>query len=168
MIRWYIYYTAGSNDTLDDQRAHVIEGGASPWDSYSYLGQLDDAWSIDASILEIESTRYFVWSCIADDLQSLCIAVLQNPSTIGETHVLSQPTEDWEVHGFPVNEGPEPMYHGGNTYLSFSASDCWTDTYSLGLLTYDGSGDPLDSASWTKTGPVFTSANGNYGTGHNA
>ncbi|KAK2757636.1 hypothetical protein FQN54_004605 [Arachnomyces sp. PD_36] len=164
---WYIYYTAGSSDTLDNQRAHVIQGGATPWDEYAYLGQLADTWSIDGSILIIGSTRYFVWSCQADGLQSLCIATLDTPSTLGPTSVLSQPTEDWEVVGFPVNEGAVAMYHGGQTFLTYSASDCWTDSYSLGLLTYDGSGDPLDAASWAKTGPVFTSANGNYGTGHN-
>lgn len=66
-----------------------------------------------------------------------------------------------------VNEGPNALYHNNNTWLSFSASWCGTPTYSLGLLAYDGSGDPHDATSWTKSGPAFSSANGNYGTGHN-
>jgi GH43 family beta-xylosidase len=38
----------------------------------------------------------------------------------------------------------------------------------LGLLTWNGSGDPALAASWKKSsGPVFTNANGNYGPGHN-
>lgn len=68
----------------------------------------------------------------------------------------------------PVNEGAAPLYHDGNIWVAYSASYCWTANYSLALLAYDGSGDPLDSASWTKSdGPVFVSADGNYGTGHN-
>lgn len=59
------------------------------------------------------------------------------------------------------------MYHGGKTYLTFSASYCWTPSYALGLLTYV-SGDPTEARSWRKTGPVFSSANGQYGTGHNS
>ncbi|KAG8959023.1 hypothetical protein FRC00_002059, partial [Tulasnella sp. 408] len=38
--------------------------------------------------------------------------------------------------------------------------------YSLGLLKYLG-GDPLNKANWQKSGPHVTSANGNYGPGHN-
>ena len=76
------------------------------------------------------------------------------------------PTEDWEVVGGSVNEGAFALYRGNRTMLSFSASQCATPAYSLGILTYDG-GDPMDSASWTKTGPEFSAANGEYGTGHN-
>jgi len=66
-----------------------------------------------------------------------------------------------------VNEGPNPLYHDGRTWLSFSASWCGTATYALGLLAYDSSGDPLQASSWTKSGPAFSAANSNYGTGHN-
>lgn len=52
--------------------------------------------------------------------------------------------------------------------LTFSGSYCWTPSYALGLLTYDGRGDPLDAASWAKSGPHFSSANGEYGPGHNS
>ena len=38
--------------------------------------------------------------------------------------------------------------------------------YAIGLLTWNG-GDPTQASSWSKTGPHFTSANGNYGTAHN-
>ncbi|OAF61871.1 hypothetical protein VC83_01640 [Pseudogymnoascus destructans] len=58
------------------------------------------------------------------------------------------------------------MYYGGKTYLAYSASDCWTAGYQLGLLTWNG-GDPTQASSWAKTGPFLTSTNGNYGAGHN-
>jgi GH43 family beta-xylosidase len=105
---------------------------------------------------------------MANGIQCNCIATLDTPSTIGETHILSEPVEDWETVGAPVNEGAAPLYHDGKIWVAYSASYCWTANYSLALLEYDGAGDPLDSASWTKSqGPVFVSADGNYGTGHN-
>ena len=66
-----------------------------------------------------------------------------------------------------VNEGPNALYRGNRTWLSFSASWCGTPAYALGLLAYDGTGDPTSAASWTKSGPAFSSAHLNYGTGHN-
>ena len=58
------------------------------------------------------------------------------------------------------------MYHANKTYITFSASFCGTQYYSLGLLTWTGE-DPMNPRSWIKTGPVLSSANGNLGTGHN-
>lgn len=118
-------------------------------------------------MLRFTSGNYFVYSCMSNSLQSLCIAPLTSPGKVGTSKVLSQPTASWETVGAPVQEGPAAMYHGGKTYLTYSASYCWTTSYQLGLLTWDGSGDPTASGSWKKTGPVFKSANGNYGTGHN-
>ncbi|GAB1733237.1 hypothetical protein NU195Hw_g8445t1 [Hortaea werneckii] len=166
--KWYIYYTAGRSEDTTQQRMHVLEGGATPWDSYSYASQLIDEWSIDGTILRFDSGTYMVYSCQRDGLQSLCIAPLNSPTSIGAASTLSEPTLSWETQGeISVNEGPAAMYHGGKTYLAFSASYCWSPSYQLGLLTWDGSGDPTNSSSWNKTGPVFSSANGNYGTGHN-
>lgn len=184
---WWIYYTAGTSANLDGQRSHVLRGmgalkpnpqesgqtddgigGATPWDTYSYAGQLLNEWAIDATILRFPNKNYFVYSCQRGGLQSLCIAPMNSPTSLGAVSTLSQPTLAWERIGeFPVNEGPAAMYHGGKTYLTYSASQCWSPSYQLGLLTYNGQGDPLSSSSWTKSGPVFSSANGNYGTAHN-
>ncbi|KAL4879295.1 glycosyl hydrolase [Aspergillus karnatakaensis] len=165
---WYLYYTAGSSDSLDNQRVHVLQGGASPWDPYSYLGQVTPEWGIDGTILTVNSQNYFIWSCMANGIQCNCIATLESPSTIGETHILSEPVEPWETVDVPVNEGAAPLYHDGRIWVGYSASYCWTANYSLALLEYDGSGDPLLQSSWTKSdGPLFVSSEGNYGTGHN-
>lgn len=61
----------------------------------------------------------------------------------------------------------QALYNGDDVWLSYSASSCDTPQYALGLLYYNG-GDPLQESSWNKTGPVFQSANGNYGTAHNS
>ena len=93
---------------------------------------------------------------------------MTSPSTLGPPTLLTSPTQPWETQGdFPVAEGPAALYHAGKTYLAYSGSQCWSPSYQLGLLTYKGSGDPTAASSWTKSGPVFSSANGNYGTGHN-
>lgn len=111
--------------------------------------------------------NYFVYSCFSASLQSLCIAPLTSPSKIAPSRVLTTPTASWEKVGGSINEGPQAMYHGGKTFLAYSASYCWTSSYALGLLTWNGSGDPALSSSWRKTGRFLTSANGNYGPGHN-
>jgi GH43 family beta-xylosidase len=165
---WYIYYTAGNSQNLDGQRSHVLKGGTHPWNnSFSYAGQLTPDWGIDATILRVQNRNYFVWSCFSRGIQSMCIAPMNSPTSIGPGKVLSEPTLDWERVDTPVNEGPAPLYHDGKIFLAYSASFCWTPSYQLGLLTYNG-GDPTLMSSWTKTGPLFSSANGNHGPGHNA
>lgn len=102
-------------------------------------------------------------------MQSLCMAQLTSPSTIGTVHAISHPTNSWEKEEgqLAVNEGPAVLQRNGKTWIAFSASYCWTDKYQLGLLTLGDGKDPLSSGAWSKSGPVFSTANGNYGTGHN-
>jgi GH43 family beta-xylosidase len=166
---WYIYYTAGETTDLNGQQIHVLTGGATPWDSFTYTGQLTSQWSIDGTVLRTTAFgNYLVHSCFGSgSLQSLCIAPLTTPTSIGTAHVISTPASAWEEHGGSVNEAPAALYYGGKTYLTFSASSCWTNYYSLGLLTWDGVTAPTSSSAWTKTGPVLSSANGNYGPGSN-
>ncbi|KAF1809019.1 Arabinanase/levansucrase/invertase [Eremomyces bilateralis CBS 781.70] len=169
--RWYLYYTAGQTTDLGFQRPFVLRGGASPWDTYAFHGRLSNEWGIDGSIARINDVNYFVWSCQAGGLQSLCIAKLEAPNRIGARTVLSQPTQSWEkAQGeLPVNEGPVLLEHNGQYHVVYSASFCWTPSYALGLLTLRSGGNPLDARAWTKTGqPIFKSGNNNYGPGHNS
>ena len=102
-----------------------------------------------------------------------------DPLTVGDAVLISEPTLSWETEGNPVNEGPgtpfatfvllrlistslAALYHGGRTWLFYSASFCWSN-YKLGRLELIGS-DPLNPSSWQKyPNPVFTAANGDYG-----
>lgn len=163
---WYVYYTAGNSADLGGQRTHVLTGGATPWDTFKYTRQLTTDWGIDATVFRTTSANYLVWSCM-DGVQSLCIATLTTPTTIGAKSVISKPTASWETVGAAVNEAPAALYSGGKSYIAFSASYCWTSSYQLGLLTWDGVTSPLSASAWKKSGPVFSTANGNYGTGHN-
>lgn len=184
--KWWIYYTAGNDVDLTGQKMHVLEGmcarsfnitptssdlltgGETPFDDYSYGGQLLEEWSIDGSILRVSDKKYLTYSCQREGRQSLCLAEMNSPTSVGTPAILTVPTESWETQGeFPVAEGPVALYHENEIYIVYTGSQCWSPDYQLGYLRYDGSGDPLSTSSWSKTGPVFSSANGNFGTGHN-
>lgn len=98
------------------------------------------------------------------------IAPMSNPYTVsGALTTISTPTYSWERQDGTVNEGPEPLYHNGKTFIVHSASACWGPNYKLGLLTYNG-GNPLSASAWTKAAqPVIQRSDGNgvYGPGHN-
>ncbi|QDS73293.1 hypothetical protein FKW77_005208 [Venturia effusa] len=168
---WHIYFAAGGSPFLDQQRLYVLEGGRTPWGTYKFVGRLNGAnnWGIDGTVSIIHNKRYFIWSCIDKKVQSLCIALMTSPSTLAETHVISHPDNGWErMQGrSPVNEGPAVMQRNGKVFLTYSASSCFTNDYSLGLLTLKPEQDPLIWDSWVKTGPVFKTAYNNYGPGHN-
>jgi GH43 family beta-xylosidase len=164
---WYIYYSAGTSGTLDNQRSHVLKGSSNIiWDSnWSYAGRLvipnRDVWAIDGSILLLGSSRYFIFSSWDGDTQCLYIAPMTSATTLGNAVKISTPTASWEKIGAKVNEGPAAIYHGGSTWIVFSASSCAGTGYALGSLKWTG-GNPLSASSWVKSnGAIFKSANGN-------
>jgi GH43 family beta-xylosidase len=169
-LRWYHYYTAGDGDDLGTQRSHVLESeGLNPMGPYQYRGQLLGYWAIDGSILEHDGDRYFMFSSWNGPTQNVYIIQMSNPWTVtGNRTLLTSPTYAWEQQGSdPVNEGPEPLYHGGRTFVTYSASQCAHPGYKLGLLELVGD-NPLDAGDWTKRStPVFQAANGAYGSAHN-
>ncbi|MFJ7294245.1 family 43 glycosylhydrolase [Streptomyces collinus] len=171
--RWYLYYVAGQNvsDYNPTQRSHVLESaGSDPMGPYTYKGQLNSAWMLDPSVLNVGGRLYMLGSAITGGTQNLVIAPMSNPYTVsGSYSTISTPTYAWERQGGTVNEGAEMLQRGGRTFLIYSASGCWTPDYKLGQLELTGS-NPLSAASWTKKStPVFqrSDANGVYGPGHN-
>ncbi|KAI5890537.1 glycoside hydrolase family 43 protein [Schizophyllum commune H4-8] len=167
------YYSAGTSGTLDNQKLHVLKGSSNIiWDSeWSYAGRIvipnRDVWAIDGTVLVYGDNRYLVYSSWDGDYQCLWISQMTSATEVGNTVKIATPTYDWEKVGTYVNEGPAGLYHGGRTFIVFSASSCNGDGYKLGLLELTGS-DPLNASSWTKSSePIFTSANGNYQPGHN-
>ncbi|KAJ1299766.1 hypothetical protein OPQ81_000675 [Rhizoctonia solani] len=174
---WFVYYTAGTAG-VENQGIHVLKSSSSDlWAStWSYAGRVaipnKDVWSIDATILNHSTGSYLVYSAydsaVFQSDQCLYIAKLTSPTTVGNASKLSCPTNTWEKIVTGVNEGPAALYHGGRTWIVYSASHCSGTGYSLGRLELTGS-DPLSMSSWTKynTGPIFQAANGNYAVGHN-
>ncbi|MEV0844772.1 glycoside hydrolase family 43 protein [Streptomyces sp. NPDC049954] len=171
--RWYLYYGADNGD-IGQHRIHVLEGGADPLDPYTYKGELnpgDYNPGIDSTVLEVNGAAYLMWSGWDPDGQDLFLAKMASPWELtGPRSKISVPTHDWELTGGAVNEGPAVLQHDGRTFIAFSASQCHTPDYKLGLLTLVGA-DPLDPAAWSKSEqPVFTrnDAAGVFGPGHNS
>ncbi|KXN87392.1 Extracellular exo-alpha-(1-_5)-L-arabinofuranosidase [Leucoagaricus sp. SymC.cos] len=170
---WFIYYSAGTSGTLDNQRLHALRGSSTNiWDStWSFAGRITipnrDVWAIDGTVLVLGSTRYLVYSSWDGANQCLYISQMTSATTVGNTVKISTPQYDWEKVGANVNEGPAAIYQSGRTWIVYSASSCTGTGYKLGRLELTGS-DPMNPASWTKyANPVFQSANGNYQPGHN-
>lgn len=178
--KWYVYFAADDGNNAN-HRMYVLENSSSnplsgTWDFKGKIADPLDKWAIDGSVFEYNSKLYFIWSGWEGDIdgrQDIYIARMTNPWTIeGNRVLISTPTFTWEKIGSPsVNEGPEAIKNAnGILFLTYSASGCWTDDYSLGLLTLKNGGDPLIATDWTKTTtPVFTKnpQNSAYAPGHN-
>jgi len=187
--KWYLYYAAdaGTNQThrlwvLENSAADPLQG---TWTDKGQIKDPTNKWAIDGSVFEHQKQLYFVWSGWDGDVngrQDIFLAKMKNPWTIaGERVKVSTPTFGWEKNGdlnnpqdpahVDVNEGPEVLSHGNKLYLIYSASGCWTDFYSLGMLTADTSSNLLQASSWTKSpNPVFQqdAASKVYAPGHNS
>jgi GH43 family beta-xylosidase len=173
--RWFIYYTMNTNSASGGRarRGFVAEStGTNVTGPYIDRGCVfRDYWNIDGNVFRWNNQVYYLFSGEpVVGSQNIYIARMQNPYTLATSPVeISRPTRSWETVGSPnVNEGAWGFERGGNLYIVYSASGCWTDNYTLGLLTLTPGGDPLDPTAWTKTGPVFSQMPGAYGPGHNS
>ncbi len=176
--KWYVYFAAdaGTNQThrmwvLENPSPDPLEGA---WTLKGKIADRTDKWAIDGSVFENRHKLYLIWSGWEGDengVQSIYIARLKNPWTVAGKRVrISTPQYPWEKVGdlhprtpqenpphVDVNEGPEILEHGGKLFLVYSASGCWTDYYSLGMLTASAGSDLLKPSSWKKSPqPVFT------------
>ncbi|MGC4069091.1 MAG: glycoside hydrolase family 43 protein [Polyangiaceae bacterium] len=168
--RWYHYYTAGDGKDLGTQRSYVLESdGTDPMGPYHFKAQLLNYWAIDGSVLKVGTRLFFMFSAWQGSTQNIWIMAMDNPWTVsGNRTLLSAPTYAWEQEGTDsVNEGPVALYHQGRTFVTYSASQCASPGYKLGMLELVGS-NPLLASSWRKSAtPVFQAANGAIGPGHN-
>lgn len=187
--KWYVYVAADDGKN-DNHRLYVLEN-TSPdpmtgtWVFKGKISDPSDKWAIDGSVFEHQQQLYMVWSGWEGNTngrQDIYIARLKNPWTIeGQRVKISQPEYAWERHGdlndpnnpphVDVNEGPQVLVHGDKLFLIYSASGCWTDHYTLGMLTASAKSNLLDPASWKKSPePVFKPIPENkvYAPGHNS
>jgi GH43 family beta-xylosidase len=192
---WYIYYAAASVEggPFVHQRAGVLESvtgdaqGAYVDRGMLYTGPevatgRDPIWAIDLTVARIDGTLYAVWSGWSDNTpapgplpdrkpQQLYIARMANPWTINSDRVMiAAPTASWERGTeLDLQEGPEFLQHGRETFVVYSTRESWLPEYKLGQLRLSpANADPLVASSWVKSGPVFTGspAVGVYGVGH--
>ena len=190
--KWYIYFAADAGRN-QSHRLWVLENSSrdplgGEWVMKGKLADASDKWAIDGSVFEHKGRLYVVWSGWEGDTngrQDIYIARMKDPWTIESRRVrLSMPEYPWEKVGdildwktsdnpphVDVNEGPQFLKHGNKVFIIYSASGCWTENYSLGMLTASADSDLLDRESWKKSPePVFqpSSTARAYGAGHNS
>lgn len=182
--KWYFYYAADDGDN-NNHRMWVLENSCDDpfegtWEDKGKLNLPDNKWAIDGSIFEHNGSLYFVWSGWEGDVnvrQDIYITRMINPWTPDSVRVmLSKPELPWEMKGTSselptVNEGPQFLSRDNKVFIVYSASGCWTDDYSLGMLEADAGADLMNVASWTKSQqPVFSmDADAKaFGPGHNS
>lgn len=177
---WYLYFTAGSSDSIHTQHLFVLENKSDDpttgtWENKGQIKDPDaDNFALDGTVFTYKNQPYFVWSGHngKDNLQRLFIAALKDPWTLASHRVeIAAPVYDWEKDGIPVNEGPEIIQNPkGEILLVYSASACWTESYALGVIRLQPGSDPLKAENWKKMPtPFFTTnaKNGAFGPGHN-
>ena len=181
--KWYVYYGADDGDNNNHKMYALENDSADPMDGeWTFKGKVaakTDKWAIDGNVFEIAGQLYMIWSGWVGDTngqQDIFIAKMKDPLTIdGERIKISSPEYEWERQWQSgpevyVNEGPQYLSKKGKTFIVYSASGCWTDHYSLGLLELRGE-DLMMPDSWYKhENPIFSASkeNGVYGPGHNS
>ncbi|WP_343743807.1 glycoside hydrolase family 43 protein [Chitinophaga sp.] len=176
--KWYLYYTAGSSDSIHPQHTFVLENTAADptTGTWTDKGQIRDTaandFAIDGTVFSYKGQRYFIWSGHngKDNVQRLYIARMKNPWTLASGRIeIAAPRYPWEKNG--INEGPEILVNKQqNVFLVFSVCGCWTDDYALGLMRLKKNADPMVAANWTKMPePILKGKpeNGAFSPGHN-
>jgi GH43 family beta-xylosidase len=187
--KWYVYFAAdnGSNNThrmyvLENSSKNPMEG---KWTFKGKIAAETDKWAIDGNVFTYKKQLYMIWAGWEGDTngqQNIYIAKMKTPTQIdGDRVLISSPTYPWELHGalhddinpaqVNVNEGPQFLTHKNKVFIVFSASGCWTDNYSLGLLTFTGKDNLLDPSAWVKSDkPILSQSDKTkvYAPGHNS
>ena len=146
--KWYIYYAAAPvpGSPFTGQRTGVLECDT-PLGDYRDRGMLYTGDNPD---------------------QLLYIARMESPTRIGPRILLSRPDQPWEQGDhIALQEGPSALRHGDDLFIVYSTRGSWSRHYKLGQLrlrTPDS--DPLNPASWIKSGPSFTGNDRIHGVGH--
>jgi GH43 family beta-xylosidase len=185
--RWHIYFAA-SDGRNENHLAYVLVADTDdPWGAYTLHGPYntgdgqggttDNAWAIDMTVLEHGGRRYAGWAgwpAARTRVQQLYIAELESPTSLAGRRVqLCSPFDyPWERirddRPAAINEAPQPLVHGGRTFLVYSCGSALLPSYKLGLLELVGS-DPLDPADWRKSPePLFASTGTTFGVGHSS
>ena len=176
--KWYLYYSAADKAHNDDAHRHVFvleNASADPTQGrWVDKGMLRTRLTgIDGTVFEHRGKLYFVYSAYVGDHSDLVIAPMRDPWTLAGPEVdIAAPTFPWEMRGGrKILEAPEFLPGPrGKVFLTYSASACWSDDYSIGMLSADSDADLLKPASWSKSPlPVLKSSpqDGVYATGHN-
>lgn len=187
--KWYAYFAADDGHNKN-HRIYVLENPSrdpmqGQWTLKGKVADPSDKWAIDAHVFFYKKRLYMIWSGWPGDVngqQDIYIARMKNPWTIDGYRVrISASHFTWEKFGdlndslnprhVDVNEGPQFLRNKNKIFIVYSASGCWTDYYALGLLSFSGRKNLLDSSSWVKhPEPIFKESKLNrvYAPGHNS
>lgn len=175
--KWYIHFAAGREDDIWAIRPYVLECEAdnplqAEWVEKGEVNIEFESFSLDATTFSHQGKRYLIWAQKVDNntVSNLYIAEMENPWTIKEQKLLSEPEYDWETIGFDVNEGPAVIKRNGKIFVAYSASETGHH-YCMGLLSADQDSNLLNRDSWhKKSEPVMQSSTETYlyGPGHNS
>lgn len=187
--KWYAYFAGDDGNNNNHRMYALVNENADPmkgkWEFKGKVGDATDKWAIDGDVFEHNGQLYMIWAGWQGDVnfeQDIYIAKMKDPLTIeGERVRISTPTYQWEKYGdlndpnnpphVDVNEGPQILKRNNRLFIVYSASGCWTEFYALGLLSFTGKENLLDSTAWKKSAqPVFKASkkNGVYAPGHNS
>ncbi|WP_404341800.1 family 43 glycosylhydrolase [Pseudoalteromonas mariniglutinosa] len=176
---WYIHFAAGDVAKPFSIRMYVLKNDSQDpmqgnWQEMGQLKTHVDSFALDATTFAHKGRRYLVWAQQNKPVtynSALWIAEMDSPTSIKEPIVaITEPTLDWEVQGYKVNEGAAVIIRNDKVLITYSASA--TDhRYAMGLLWADSDANLLDPASWhKKQQPIFASNEkvGRFGPGHNS
>ncbi|MBE6766877.1 MAG: hypothetical protein E7550_04725 [Ruminococcaceae bacterium] len=164
--RWYIYAAPGCKDDIGCHSMHILRSEAGDiFGEYEYLGNmkgLENTWAIDGTPFTYEDKLY-----MAVSWNGITLAELSDPFTLSEKRaIIATADREWERVMNPVIEGSCIIKRGKYIHMLYSASDCRSEHYCLGLLTFAG-GDIMNPDNWKKSEkPLFSSKNGIFGPGH--
>ena len=164
--RYYVYAAPGCKDDISCHSMHVLRSKTGDiFGEYEYLGNmkgLENTWAIDGTVFDYEGKLY-----MAVSWNGITLVELSDPFTLSEKMaVIATADRDFERRMNPVIEGPCMLKKGKYIHMLYSGSDCRSQHYCLGLLTFVG-GDILDPANWVKSDkPLMEMGGGIYGPGH--
>lgn len=179
--RWTIYFAAatdhgGDPATNNTHRIFAVTANTQdPLGSWSFFGKISDStnqWAIDPTVFNYNGSWWLLWSGTptgngGSAPQQIYIAHMSDPLHVDQDHrrLIANPDQSWETSVQAIEEGPE-AWIGPNNVLSivYNANASWTKSYALGELVYKG-GDLTTYQSYTKRGPIFSSAAAVYGPG---
>ncbi len=173
--QWYIYFAADNGSNFNHRIFAIKAQTSDPMGAWSWAGKISDStneWAIDPTVFYYQASWWMLWSGTDPGKggaapQEIYIAHMSDPLHIDQDfrRLIASPDQPWETVGAAIEEGPEAWISpGGQLTIVYNASASWLDAYSLGELVYNGTGALTTYLSYAKRGPVFSSANGVYGT----
>lgn len=173
--RWYCYYTAANEKSVDDShRMYVAESASDdPMGPYQFKARVltdpkDEIYAIDGGPIVLPDGKlYFTWCGRPSSAgQGIYISRMSDPwTTTGNRAYL-----DLNGHGCRVvREGPNAIVRNGKVFLLYSVCSANEPGYKLAMVTADVGADLLNLASWQSHPlPVIARVdqNGVYGPGH--